>query len=97
MLRLIGADRAQVRAMMNGEARIVVFSALLFGLLATVPPLVGISLGLTESPVPSVSPVGPVGLVAIVAVTVALSWGSIAVATRSALRPAPVDAIGGRE
>ncbi|MFJ7278373.1 hypothetical protein [Kitasatospora sp. NPDC098663] len=52
------------------------------------------SLGLTESPVPSVS---PVGLLAIVAVTVALSWDSIAVATRSALRPAPVDAIGGRE
>ncbi|MFD4533466.1 ABC transporter permease [Kitasatospora sp. NPDC058397] len=94
MLRLIGANRAQVRAMMNGEARIVVFSALLFGLLATIPPLVGISLGLTRSPVPSVS---PVGLVAIVAVTVALSWGSIAMATRSALRPAPVDAIGGRE
>ncbi|MFH9349069.1 ABC transporter permease [Kitasatospora sp. NPDC017646] len=94
MLRLIGASRDQVRRMMNGEARIVVFSALLFGLLATAPPLIGISLGLTRSPVPSVS---PLGLIAIVAITVALSWGSIATATRFAMRPAPVDAIGGRE
>lgn len=56
MLQLIGASRDQVRAMMNGEARIVVFSALLFGLLATIPPLVGISISLTKSPVPRVSP-----------------------------------------
>lgn len=94
MLRLIGASRDQVRAMMNGEARIVVFSALLFGLLATVPPLIGISLGLTKSPVPNIS---VTGLVAIVALTVALSWGAIRMATRFAIRPAPVDAIGGRE
>ncbi|MEV7868932.1 ABC transporter permease [Streptomyces sp. NPDC088124] len=94
MLRLVGASRDQVRAMMNGEARVVVFSALLFGLLATIPPLVGMSVSLTKSPVPSVS---PLGLIAIVALTVALSWGSITMATKYALRPAPVDAIGGRE
>ncbi|MFJ3663404.1 ABC transporter permease [Streptomyces sp. NPDC090119] len=94
MLQLIGASRDQVRAMMNGEARMVVFSALLFGLLATIPPLVGISTSLTKSPVPSIS---PLGLIAIVALTVALSWGSIALATKYALRSAPVDAIGGRE
>ncbi|MFJ3217542.1 hypothetical protein ACIPLC_16685 [Kitasatospora sp. NPDC086801] len=92
--QLVGAKRDRVRSMMNGEARIVVFSALLFGLLATIPPLIGISLGLTRSPVPGIY---PVGLIAIMAVTIALSWGSIAMATRSALRPAPVDAIGGRE
>lgn len=94
MLQLIGASRDQVRAMMNGEARIVVFAALLFGLLATIPPLIGMSLGWTKSPVPSIS---PLGLIGIVAVTVALSWGAITMATRAALRPAPVDAIGGRE
>ncbi|WP_219732153.1 ABC transporter permease [Streptomyces finlayi] len=94
MLQLIGAGRQQVRAMMNGEARIVIFSALLFGLLATIPPLVGISNSLAKSPVPSIS---PFGLIAIVALTVALSWGSIAMATKYAMRPAPVDAIGGRE
>ncbi len=94
MLQLIGASRDQVRAMVNGEARVVVFSALLFGLLATIPPLVGISMSLTKSPVPSIS---PIGLIAIVAIAVALSWGSITVATKYAMRPAPVDAIGGRE
>ncbi|SDT20498.1 putative ABC transport system permease protein [Actinoplanes derwentensis] len=94
MLQLIGASRDQVRAMMNGEARLVVFAALLFGLLATIPPLVGISLGLTRSAVPSIS---ILGLIAIVALTVALSWGAITMATRFAMRPAPVDAIGGRE
>ncbi|MGW7417569.1 FtsX-like permease family protein, partial [Streptomyces sp. NPDC054863] len=72
MLQLIGASRDQVRAMTNGEARIVVFSALVFGLLATIPPLIGMSIALTKSPEPTIS---PVGLVAIVAVTVGLSWG----------------------
>ncbi|QMU70185.1 FtsX-like permease family protein [Streptacidiphilus sp. P02-A3a] len=94
MLQLIGASREQVRAMMNGEARIVIFSALLFGLLAGIPSLVGMSLGLSKSPVPNIS---LLGLLAIVALTVALSWGSIATATRFAMRSAPVDAIGGRE
>ncbi|MEU7753863.1 FtsX-like permease family protein [Micromonospora sp. NPDC049171] len=94
MLQLIGASRDQLRAMMNGEARIVVFAALLFGLLATIPPLIGISLGLTKSPVPTIS---LTGLIAIVTLTIALSWGAIRVATRYGLRPAPVDAIGGRE
>lgn len=94
MLRLIGAHPAQVRAMMNGEARIVVFSALLFGLLATIPPLVGTSLALTGSPVPSIS---PLGLAVLAGATVALGWWPIRIATRFAMRSAPVDAIGGRE
>ncbi|MGC4876409.1 FtsX-like permease family protein [Micromonospora sp. DT43] len=94
MLQLIGASRDQLRAMMNGEARIVVFAALLLGLLATIPPLIGISRGLTRSPVPSIS---FTGLIAIVTLTIALSWGAIRVATRYALRQAPVDATGGRE
>jgi putative ABC transport system permease protein len=94
MLQLIGASRHQVRAMMNGEARIVVSSALLLGLLAAIPPLIGISLGLTRSPIPSIS---LIGLIAIVALAVALSWGAITIATRHAMRPAPIDAIGVRE
>ncbi|GAA4608266.1 putative ABC transport system permease protein [Actinoplanes octamycinicus] len=89
VLRLVGARRDQVRAMMNGEARIVVFAALLFGLLATIPPLIGISRGLTGSPVPSVS---IAGLAAIVALTAALAWGTLAAATRVATRPPPADA-----
>jgi putative ABC transport system permease protein len=94
MMQLIGASRHQVRAMMNGEARIVIFSALLFGLLATIPPLIGMSLGLTKSPTPSIS---LIGLIAIVALTTALSWGSITMATRYAMRFPPAEAIGGRD
>ncbi|WP_245563556.1 ABC transporter permease [Longispora albida] len=94
MLRLAGASRRQVRSMVNAEAAIVVSSALLSGLVAAIPPLAGYSLGLTGSPVPSFS---PAGLLAIVALTVALAWGAMRLATRYAMRPAPADAIGGRE
>jgi putative ABC transport system permease protein len=94
MLQLIGASRKQVRAMMNGEARIVVFAALLFGALATIPPLIGFSLGLTQSRTPTIS---IIGVIVIVAFAVALSWGAITMATRFAMRTAPIDAIGGRE
>ncbi len=80
--------------MMNGEVRIVVFAALLLGGLATIPPLIGLSLGLTRSPTPSLS---ILGVIAIVALTVALSWGAITMATRFAMRAAPIEAIGGRE
>lgn len=93
MLRLIGASRDQVRKMVGGEARVVVVMALLFGSLAMIPPLVGFSLGLTQSATPSFS---LLGVIAIVAVTVALSWGAITVATRFAMRAAPADAIGER-
>ena len=85
LMRLIGAGQDQVRAMMNGEARIVVFSALLFGLLASIPPLVGTSIALTKSATPSVS---LIGFIAIVALTIALSWGAITIATRFAMRSA---------
>jgi putative ABC transport system permease protein len=80
-LRLIGAGRKQIHAMMNGEARVVIVTALLTGLLAAVPPLIGISLGLTGSAVPGFS---PIGLLVIVAVTVALARGAITTATRLA-------------
>ncbi|WP_018215640.1 ABC transporter permease [Salinispora vitiensis] len=93
MLRLIGASRDQVRKMVSGEARVVVVMALLFGSLAMIPPLVGFSLGLTQSAAPSFS---LLGAIAIVALTVALSWGAITVATRFAMRAAPADAIGER-
>jgi putative ABC transport system permease protein len=83
VLRLVGADRRQIRSMMNGEARVVIFTALLFGLAAAAPPLIGISLGLTGSPAPGSS---PAGLAAIAALAVALAWGAITTATRSAMR-----------
>ncbi|SCG64047.1 ABC transporter permease [Micromonospora humi] len=94
ILRLVGAGAGQVRAMMNGEARIVIVAALTLGLLAAVAPLVGFSLALTRSPVPGI-PVG--GLAAIVALTTMLSWGALTTATRITMRLPPVEAIGGRE
>jgi putative ABC transport system permease protein len=47
MLRLIGARPGQVRAMMNGEARIVVFAALLIGLPAIVAITIALARGRT--------------------------------------------------
>jgi putative ABC transport system permease protein len=61
------------------------------GTLAAIPPLLGISLGLTESPIPSVS--APV-YAAIIGVTAALGLLAVGVPTRFALRAHPVDATG---
>jgi putative ABC transport system permease protein len=61
------------------------------GTLAAIPPLLGISLGLTESPIPSVS--APV-YAAIIGVTAALGLLAVGVPTRFALRAHPGDAIG---
>jgi putative ABC transport system permease protein len=94
LLRLIGTGRAQVVRMMRIESLIIVGVATVIGTLAAIPPLVGISLGLTESPIPSVS----AGVyAAIIGVTVALGLLAIGVPTRVALRAHPVDAIGIRE
>jgi putative ABC transport system permease protein len=91
LLRLIGTGRAQVVRMMRIEALLVVGLATVIGTLAAIPPLVGISLGLTESPIPSVS----AGVyAAIIGVTAALGLLAMGVPTRFALRAHPVDAIG---
>ncbi len=90
LLRLVGAKPRQVRAMMRGEAAIVVVAAVVLGTLAALPPLVGISISLTGAPLPSVPALPYLG---IVAAAVALGWGAIALPTRFALRPAPVAAM----
>ena len=94
LLRLVGTHPRQVRRMMRVEAAIVVLTAVAVGLLAALPPLVGVSLGLTESPIPSVS---ITALAGIVVVTGLLGWFSIMVPTRVVMRARPVDAIGVRE
>jgi putative ABC transport system permease protein len=91
LLRLIGTDRAQILRMMRTEALLVVGLATMLGTLAATPPLVGISLGLTESPIPAVS---AAGYAAIIGVTAALGLSAMSVPTRVALRVHPVDAIG---
>ena len=91
LLRLVGTGRTQVVRMMRIEALLVVGLATGIGTLAAIPPLVGISLGLTESPIPAVS--AP-AYGAIIGDTAALGLLAMGVPTRVALRSHPVDAIG---
>jgi putative ABC transport system permease protein len=91
LLRLIGTGRAQILRMMRIEALLVVGLATVVGALAAIPPLLGISLGLTESPIPAVST--PV-YAAIIGATAALGLLAMAVPTRIALRAHPIDANG---
>jgi putative ABC transport system permease protein len=90
LLRLVGAKPRQVRSMMRGEAGIVIVASVVLGSLAALPPLIGISVSLTGTALPTVPPLAYLG---IVAVAVVLGWGSTAFPTRSAMRPAPIDAL----
>jgi putative ABC transport system permease protein len=94
LLRLVGADRRRVLAMMRVETAVIVAVSVAVGLLVALPPLVGVSVGLTESFLPSIS---PAGLVGIVATTALLGFLAVGVPARAALRLRPVDAIGLRE
>lgn len=94
LLRLAGAARRHVLAMMRVEAAVIVAVSVVVGLLVALPPLVGVSIGLTESPLPSISPAGFGG---IVLATALLGFLAIGVPARAALRLRPVDAIGLRE
>ena len=90
LLRLVGTGRGQVRRMTRIEAFIVVGIAVVVGSVASLPPLVGVSLGMTESPVPSVA---PLTYVAVVVVTALLGLLAIGIPTRVALRTRPVNAL----
>lgn len=94
LLRLVGATARQVRAMMRGEARIIILASVGLGTLTALPPLIGISFDLTGDPLPTVSPWAYLG---IVATAVVLGWCSITIPARLAMRSEPVDAIGTRE
>lgn len=94
LLRLIGTGRAHIVRMTRLEALLVVGVAIVVGTVAAIPPLVGVSLGMTGSPIPSIS---PLVYLAIIGVTALLGFLAIGVPTRFALRARPVDAIGLRE
>jgi putative ABC transport system permease protein len=91
LLRLVGTGVRQVRRMMRIEAAIVIAIAVVVGTVAALPPLVGLSIGMTESPVPYVAPLVYAG---IVAVTALLGLLAIGIPTRLALRTKPVLALG---
>lgn len=90
LLRLVGTGKRQVRRMTLIESLVVIAVAVVIGSLAAVPPLVGLSIGMTESPVPSIAPLAYVG---IVGVTALLGLLAIGVPTRLALRARPITAI----
>jgi putative ABC transport system permease protein len=94
LLQLVGATRRQVREMMRGETRIIIVAAVLIGTLAAIPSLIGTSLGLTRTLIPSVPPLTYLGIVAVAAL---LGWAAVMTSTRIAMRAQPVDAIGVRE
>lgn len=94
LLQLIGASRRQVRAMMRTEASMLVVIATVFGVAISVPPLVGMSMGITGQPVPML-PLVPGAI--LVGAMGALALVALAVATHAAMRTRPVDEIGSRQ
>ncbi|MFC4858615.1 FtsX-like permease family protein [Actinophytocola glycyrrhizae] len=90
LLRLVGTGDRQVRRMTLIESLIVIAIAVVVGSLAAVPPLVGVAVGMTGSPVPVVEPLAYLG---IVGGTALLGLLAIGVPTRLALRARPITAI----
>ncbi|MGW4478590.1 ABC transporter permease [Rhodococcus triatomae] len=83
LLRLVGSSRRQVRAMMRAESVIVVAIAAVVGTLVALPPLIGVSIGISGQPIPAISPAVYGG---IVGATVVLGALAIAIPTRIAVR-----------
>jgi putative ABC transport system permease protein len=94
LLRLIGATRRQVRAMMRRETLILVAAAVIVGSLIALPPLIGVSAGVTRHLVPSIP---PLEYLAIVAVVAALGWFSIMVPARLAMRSRTAGVLNSRQ
>jgi putative ABC transport system permease protein len=94
LLRLVGADRPRVLAMMRVETAVIVAVSVVVGMAIALPPLVGVSVGLTESFLPSISPGGFLG---IVLTTTLLGFLAVGLPARAAMRLRPVDAIALRE
>ena len=93
LMQLVGSTRRQVRSMMRAESVIVVVPAAVLGVLVAGPPLVGISFGISVAaaerlPIESVAVVGSLTIIGLI---------SLAVATRSAMRSAPIAEIGSRQ
>ncbi|CRK54211.1 ABC transporter transmembrane protein [Rhodococcus sp. RD6.2] len=85
LLRLVGSSGRQVRAMMRAESVIVVLIASVVGTLIALPPLVGVSMGISGQPVPAISP-SVYG--AFIAATAVLGVLAITIPTRVAVRRA---------
>ena len=94
LLRLVGASRRQVRAMVRGETLIVVVFGLTLGSVLAIPGLAAFNYSLTGSVVPSVS-LAPFG--ALFAFYAVIGFAATVIPTRLALRVDPVRAGAARE
>ncbi|TVU64693.1 FtsX-like permease family protein [Paenarthrobacter nitroguajacolicus] len=94
LMQLIGASRRQVRAMMRKESLIVAVLAVMFGVAIAVPPLVGMSVGISGHPLPHLSVLPSLTVIGSMC---ALAVIAVAVSTRSTLRRRPMDEIGSRQ
>ncbi|QHY95163.1 FtsX-like permease family protein [Streptomyces sp. S4.7] len=93
-LRLNGTTPRQIRAMMRREAALIAAAALTAGLAVSVIPLALLGVGFLGRPWPA----GPVWLLPAVALTiVTISFLTIELPTRRALRTAPAEALANRE
>ncbi|WP_346773350.1 FtsX-like permease family protein [Microbacterium sp. Y-01] len=94
LLQLIGASRGQVRATMRTEAILIAAISMVFGVLVAIPPLMGMSYGISGQPIPAM-PV--LGSLAIIGGMGALALIALRLATGAALRRRPIEEIGSRE
>lgn len=94
LLQLIGSSRGQVRTMMRIEAVLVAAIAMVFGVVVAIPPLIGVSMGISGQPIPSL-PV--VGSLAIIGVMGALALVALWIGTTATMRTRPIDEIGSRQ
>jgi putative ABC transport system permease protein len=94
LLRLVGATRRQIRAMLRRETLIIVSASVIIGSLTALSPLIGVSYGMAGNLAPTVP---PLAYLAIVATVAALGWGSIMIPARLAMRSRPADLLSSRE
>lgn len=94
LMQLVGSTRGQVRAMMRAESIMVVLLASVLGVLVAVPPLVGISYGISGQLRPNISLTESAAIIVALAV---VGFVSLALATRAVMRRAPIAEIGSRQ
>ncbi|OZB80859.1 MAG: hypothetical protein B7X41_17400, partial [Microbacterium sp. 14-71-5] len=94
LLQLIGSSRRQVRAMMRTEAVMVAVISTAFGVIVAIPPLIGMSIGISGRLVPELPVLAVLGLVGAMG---ALALATLWVATLGAMRTRPIEEIGSRQ
>ena len=94
LLQLIGSSRRQVRAMMRTEAVMVAVISTAFGVAVAIPPLIGMSIGISGRLIPELPVLAVLGLVGAMG---ALALATLWFATLGAMRTRPIEEIGSRQ